>query len=137
VKNFGYGAGTAPLTPTELARLRRSVDPSALERWLSVSGGELRRAIIAHFAETITEDDLRVTRAECGASAEEMAELELMLAEPPPPPEPMRYPAADAPEGAVAFQFIPTSQLVLFVEPPEDPALRALWDAIEPARQPG
>ena len=89
--------------------------------------------MIAHFAQEVTPDDLRASHVELGGTDEELAELEQMLAEPLPAEGPVQVPGPDAPPGALAFSLIPYQQLVVRVTPPDDPSLRALWDAIEPA----
>ena len=135
-----YGHGPEPLTATERGRLRRTVDSAALERWLVATSGVYRRIVVAHFAEEVTGDDLRASYRDIPATAEELAELETSLEEAEldrssteelPPLGPVHYPGRDASPGAVPFQVVPTTQYVLQLTPPDDPALRALWDAIE------
>jgi len=53
-----YGTGDEPLTDLERQRLRPSVHVAALEQWLAVSRGELRRAVVVHFATEVTEEDV-------------------------------------------------------------------------------
>lgn len=129
-----YGEGSEPLTWFERARLRRSVNVSALERWLTATDGSLRRSYIAHFASEVTPDDLRASHRELGSTEEALSELERTLAAPPPPEgEPVRAPGGNARERPLTFRFIPTQQLIVQFTPPDDPSLRALWDAIEPS----
>jgi hypothetical protein len=128
-----YGTGSEPLTAIERARLRRGVRVEALERWLTATGGEMRRLIIAHFAREVTPEDLRAPYAELRSTDGELADLERTLAEPLPVEGPVHVPGPDAPPGALAFSVIPFQQLILEITPPDDPSLHALWDAIEPA----
>jgi hypothetical protein len=129
-----YGVGTEPLTVIERSRLRPTVRVAALEAWLAATGGDARRTVIAHFAQEVTPDDLRATHFELGSTAEELAELERSLVEPLPPAGPLHTPGPDAPPGAVAFVPVPYQQLVVQITPPDEPSLRALWEAIEPRR---
>jgi hypothetical protein len=128
-----YGIGTEPLTMFERARLRPTVRVVALEAWLAATGGDGRRAVIAHFAQEVTPDDLRAAHVELGGTAAELAELEGILAEPLPSVEPLHTPGPGAPPGALAFVPIPYEQFLLQLAPPDEPSLRSLWEAIEPS----
>lgn len=133
--NDEYGRGTGPLTPIERRRLRPGVDPVALERLIAAVGGSARRALVVHFAAEVTADDVRAALAEMGAD-DELAEIERGLAivasEPVEPPRLVEAPP-DMP-GAVAHVAVPTTNFLMQVEPPEDPAVRKLWEAVEPSR---
>ena len=122
-----YAVGHKPLTAFERQRLRPTVDPAALERWLVVSHGEFRRAMIAHFATEVTEDDLLAVRREAGLSdAVDPAAPTISEREPPEAPR-----DASAPSEGLHFLFVSTWQPIVMVEAPTDPELRALWEAIE------
>lgn len=107
-----YGEGAAPLTAYERARLRPTVDPAALQRFLEASGGEVRRLVIAHFA--------------CGVLVEDLAvldpELDAEWGGTPPP-------GFVEPDGR-RFRSTVSFDLQLSVD---DTALAPLWTAIEPA----
>lgn len=124
-----------PLTELERARLRPTVDAAALERWLIATNDELRVAMIAHFANSVTSDDLRAITRAIGESADELAALlERAPGELLPPPGALRVPGPGAPPNAVAYIPVPSEQNVVMVEPPDDPTLALLWNAIEPTR---
>ena len=136
--NNEYGRGAEPLTPTERGRLRKSVDPVALERLIAASRGEARRALVVHFATEVTADDVRAALAEMGAD-DDLAEIERALAtgasEPTEPPR-LVEPDPHVP-GALAHVTVPTTNFLLQVDPPDDPALRTLWENVEPSRNAG
>ena len=133
--NDEYGRGTEPLTPAERRRLRPGVDPVALERLIAAVGSEARRALIVHFAAEVTVDDVRAALAEMGAD-DELAEIERGLAGA--ASEPVEAPTLhEAPPdvpGAVSHVAVPTTNFLMQVEPPEDPMVRKLWEAVEPPR---
>jgi hypothetical protein len=124
----GYGSGREPLTPLERRRLRATVDPAALERWLVATHGEFRRAVIAHFATEITADDLLAVRREAG----DAGAIDLPLSDGDEAELADARPVVDAPLEGLRFRFVSTWQPIVMVEPPSDPELRVLWDAIEP-----
>lgn len=136
--NDKYGRGTEPLTPTERARLRAGVDPVALERLIAGVGGEARRALVVHFATEVMVDDLRAALVEMGAH-DDLAALErgLTAAESEPMPAPRLVEPPPNVPGAVAHVTVPTTNFLLQIRPPEDPALRALWESVEPSRHAG
>ena len=126
----GSGSDRAPagLSAEERARLRPGVDAAALERLLARLPDEAaRRAAVLHFAREVTLEDVRALLAEAGET-DALRDLERSLAEPPPrsPLHPARGP------GTVAYRVVPTDWFGIRVSPPEDPALRALWEAVEP-----
>lgn len=131
-----YGTGSEPLTGVERARLRPSVRVEALHRFLVATGGAARRTVIAHFSQEVTADDLRASHAETGSGAEELAELERMLAEPLPTEGRVHTPEPDAPPGALHYVVVPHQDFIIRMYPPDDPSLRALWNAIEPLENP-
>jgi hypothetical protein len=126
-----YGAGGEPLTATERERLRPSVNVAALERWLAATHGEMRRAIIAHFADEVTDEDLIAVRRAAGASEDELAALSAIDDDAGLPPM-MHEPSPGASSDALKVRFIPSWQPIVAVIRPDDLALCALWDAIEP-----
>jgi hypothetical protein len=126
-------SGAEPLSAAERARLRPSVDVAALERWLVATNDDIRIAIVARFATEFTEDDLRAIGKVVGATAEDMALWDAAM-EAPVELGPLQVPGPDAPPNAVAFRSTSTPQPVLWIEPPDDPALALLWNAIEPTR---
>ena len=125
---------SVPLTVEERRRLRPTVDPAALERFLAAAPDVPRVAVIAHFAiEVYLEDLLAVQRLRYEAgeiSSAELQDYERTMREPWPD---------DAPESSPqswkhGWRFVPVShgEYVLQVHPPSDSGLAALWDAIEP-----
>jgi hypothetical protein len=114
-----YGIGDGSLTDVERARLRPSVNPAALERWLVASGGESRRAVIAHFATDMTDDDL--------------AEIQRVVGIDDPESEELRAAEEDEPSDPVHERFVSQWVHVVGLVPPDEPELRVLWDAIEPS----
>lgn len=124
-----------PLTAAERQRLRPSVNIPALERFLAAAPETPRGALIAHFAIEVTPDDLlafmRGIQVAGEASAAEVDEYERTMREPSPDPAPDGSARAAASSG-VRYVPVPHSQYVLRFDPPADPELRALWDAIEP-----
>jgi hypothetical protein len=128
----GYGDGDEPLTTLERRRLRPTVNVVALERWLAVSHGQLRRATIAHFASEITADDLAEVRREAGMAADSDSESAASMED---EDSPGLAEAQSFHLEGRAFRFRSTYQPVVIVSPPTDPTLRALWDAIEPIRE--
>jgi hypothetical protein len=113
-----YGNGAAPLTPYERARLRPSVDVAALARFLAADAGAARRLTIAYFARAVLVEDLEVLNPELQATwaAASPADLAFFV----------------EPDGR---RFRPEVSWDLQVHL-DDPALAALWAAIEP-RGPG
>jgi hypothetical protein len=113
-----------PLTPAERARLRPTVDVSALERFLAEIPDDVRpgvqSAVVLHFSRAVTMADVRDFLLAVGnddtAAAVDRAIATQPAAEP--------GPVADEPNA-------PNSEL-FSMEPPTSPRLRALWDAIEP-----
>jgi hypothetical protein len=125
----GYGDGGGPLTSLELQRLRPSVNVAALEQWLAATHGALRRAIIAHFATEVTDDDLAEVRRETGAADDNGTGLSEIVAED--DAATIHVPTLRSPRGR-SFRFISSWQPVVIVDPSADPALLTLWHAIEP-----
>ena len=120
-----------PLTDAERARLRPGVDAAALEQWLVATNNELRVAVIATFATTVTNDDLRATMLAIGDNEEDLADDSELAAE---APGELHVPGPDAPPGALSYRAVPgPAQPVVMMMPPEDPALALLWRAIEPS----
>jgi hypothetical protein len=122
------------LTAAERARLRGSVDVSALERFLAAIPAEVRpgvqRAAVLHFSRDVTMADIRDFFTAVGSDDAAEAMGRAIAAEPDDLPKPEIHPPARP--GALAFQPIPTTDQIFTMEPPKGPRLRALWDAIEP-----
>jgi hypothetical protein len=114
------------LSPAERARLRPSVDVSALERFLGEIPEEVRpgvkSAVVLHFSRAVTMADMRDFLLAVG-NDDTAAAVDRAIATRP----------AQEP-GPTADEAIPPKKFSM--EPPESPELRALWDAIEPQRPP-
>jgi hypothetical protein len=126
----GYGSGDERLTPAERERLRPTVDTAVLERWLEATRGQLRRAVIAHFASHVTDDDVVEVLREAGEPLATIVDRPVFV-------DGDAASSAGAHErhrqsGGLDFRFIPSWQPVVIITPPEDPSLRALWSSIEP-----
>ena len=121
------------LTLAERRRLRPTVDPAALERFLAAAPDVPRVAVIAHFAiEVYLEDLLAIERirAEAGEiTSAELAAYERQMREPWPDDVPASPPRFS--RSGWRFVPVPHGQYVVQVEAPSDPVLSALWDAIE------
>ena len=121
------------LTLDERRRLRPTVDPAALERFLAAAPDVPRVAVIAHFAiEVYLEDLLAIQRIRAEAGEITSAELEVyerQMRE----PWPDDVPESPARSSKSGWRFVPVphSQYVVQVEAPSDPVLSALWEAIE------
>ena len=83
--------------------------------------------MIAHFATEVTEDDLLAVRREAGLS--DAVDPAVPTSSESEPAESAG--AEDVPTEGLRFRFISTWQPIVMVEPPTDPDLHALWDAIE------
>lgn len=122
------------LTPAERARLRPTVDVSALERFLVAIPEEVRpgvrHAVVLHFSRDVTMADIRDFFVAVGNDDAVEAMGRAIAAEPADHPKPEAHPSSQP--GALAFQPIPTTDQIFSMEPPTSPRLRALWDAIEP-----
>lgn len=126
-----YGSGAESLTAFERGRLRPSVDVAALERWLGQTDGECRRALIAHFAVTVTEEELDAVNRELGGTEQEpivpiTPSLDLSLAD--------HGVAGGNSESTLRFATVPIWQPIVTVLPPEEPERRQAWEAIERGR---
>jgi hypothetical protein len=125
-----------PLTPGERARLRRTVDAAAFERFLAAAPDVPRRAAVAHFSREVTPEDVvgfvRDLVAAGAMDAAEAAAFERSLQEEEQRGPAKRTMARRAKPGALAFEPIPHRQFLLQLEAPAEPSLRVLWDAIEP-----
>ena len=115
------------LTDEDRARLRPTVDAAALERFLSIAPRPTHRLAVLTFVRQVTLDDVRDLNERLG-DAEANRELDQLLRRPLPPGD-LQVPQAP---GAVPFQTVPSITYVTQLMPPEDPALLALWRAIEP-----
>ena len=122
------------LTVEERRRLRDTVDPAALERFLAAAPSVPRVAVVAHFAVEVYLEDLLALqriRYEAGEiSGAELEEYERTMREPWPDDVPQS--SAHASTSGLRFVPLPQSQYVVQVQAPSDPVLSALWDAIEP-----
>jgi hypothetical protein len=115
------------LTPAERARLRPTVDVSALERFLAEIPEEVRpgvqSAVVLHFSRTVTMADIRDFLRAVG-NDDTAAAMDRAIATQP------------AKEPGIPDEPIPAKSDVFTMEPPQSPQLRALWDAIEPQQPP-
>ena len=115
------------LTPERRARLRRSVDVSALERLLSRLPPKERPLMLLGFCRDPTAGEtVEVLRA-FGISDPELEELRQLAEHVPIPPD-LAHPENDPDPNWTARLW----QLTLRVPPPSDRELRALWEAVEP-----
>jgi hypothetical protein len=115
------------LTPAERARLRPTVDVSALERFLAEIPEEVRpgvqSAVVLHFSRTVTMADIRDFLRAVG-NDDTAAAMDRAIATQP------------AKEPGIPDESISAKSDVFTMEPPQSPQLRALWDAIEPQQPP-
>lgn len=140
MREQGYGHGTEPLTAVERARLRPSVNADALEHLIAATRGEFRRGLVAHFSQAATRDDVRVGLCEMGQEAfwrdieADHARAEHVEASFPPGTPPSRLARGATDDGAaIEWSLVGAPQWVISMQPPSDPALRALWLAVEPS----
>jgi hypothetical protein len=121
------------ITREERARLRISVDVPALERLLSATPSTDRYVTFVHFVRAVTADDIREFHRANGDPVG-LAEFERTLAAPGSVPDVL--PENQGHTNSLPFVVIPTDNFVLDIEPPREPAMRALWDAVEPGYAP-
>jgi hypothetical protein len=111
------------LSAAERARLRSSVDVSALERFLAEIPEEVRpgvqNAVVLHFSRAVSMADIRDFLLAVGNEDTAAAVDRAIAIHPTPEPGP------DSHESTPANK-------EFSMEPPTSPRLRALWDAIEP-----
>jgi hypothetical protein len=111
------------LTTAERTRLRPSVDPVALERFLAAIPDEVRsgvqRAAVLHFSRDVTMTEIRDFLLAVGNDDAAEAMKSAVAAEP-----------ADLPTREP--DTAPTTPRTFSMDPPHTPWLRELWDAIEP-----
>jgi hypothetical protein len=114
------------LTPAERARLRPTVDVSALERFLAEIPEDVRpgvqSAVVLHFSRAVTMADIRDFLNAVG-NDDAAAAVDRAIA---------TRPAVEP--GPVSQGPTPTKSEAFSMEPPTSPRLRALWDAIERER---
>jgi hypothetical protein len=122
-------ASVEPLTDEQRARLRRSVDPEALERLLArAPKAERALVLLGFYAEPTAAETLDALRA-AGTSAGELEELR-QLAEGVPLPPNLAHPENDPdPDWATSTWFVH-----LDLETASEPELRVLWESAEPSR---
>lgn len=120
---------TSPLTPEWRTRLRRSVDVPALERLLVYLPAAGRPVMILSFCEDPTPAEALDALRSSGVSDAECEELRRFAEYEPLPPH-VAHPENDPDPHWTA----PASHLIFQVQPPADPELRALWEAVEPRR---
>jgi hypothetical protein len=112
------------LTPTERARLRSTVDVSALERFLAAIPEDVRpgvqSAVILHFSRAVTMADIRDFLLAVGNDDTAAAVDRAIATQPSAEPGPV----SQEPHSPKSESFT--------MEPPKSRRLRALWDAIEP-----
>ena len=123
------------IPPAERVRLRPTVDVRALERFLALVPVCDRRAMVLSFVSPLTFEDVRDVLMESpdpdavdvlGTLMRTHEDVSVTLSDPM-----MRSDDAEVPT-TLRFDCVPTSDWLVQAEPPADPSLRALWDAIEP-----
>ena len=130
----GSGADRPPagINAEERARLRPGVDIAALERFLArTPEAAVRRAILLHFAREVTVEDARAVLADA-EDVDAISDLDRAMTE----PLPTALSQSVWEPGKVSHR-VKGEWVQISVLPPEDPELRALWEAIEPARPNG
>lgn len=115
------------LSPEDRARLRRTVDAAALERFLASIPPDIRRIAVLTFVRQRTAEDLRILNRELG-DEQSLAELESLLEQPTQPP----LPPHPVPPGSLSYVPAESMSFVVQLEPPREPELLALWRRIEP-----
>jgi hypothetical protein len=114
----------AELTPVERARLRTTVDVSALKRFLAEIPEDVRAgvqsAVVLHLSRAVTMADIRDFLLAVGNDDTAAAVDRAIATRPAVEPGPV----CEEPNS-------PKSEL-FSMEPPTSARLRALWDAIEP-----
>ena len=111
----GWAGGSnapVPLTEAQRAALRPTVDVAALERFVAADPKRAHAALV-HFSQPLEVPEARAEVRQLGGTDEHLADFDRMIA------------AGDEDEVAI---------VLVRVAPPADPRLRAMWDAIEPAR---
>ena len=118
------------LTDDQRVRLRRSVDPDALERLLARVPRAERALVLLGFCEELTAPETLDALRAAGTSETEIDELRPFAEYAPLPPH-LAHPENDPDPDWIA----PTWPVHLSLQPPGDPELRVLWDAVEPSRR--
>jgi hypothetical protein len=119
----------ARLTDDQRPRLRRSVDPEALERLLArVPKGERALVLLGFYTDPTAVETMDALRG-AGISETEIDELRPFAEYAPLPPH-LAHPESDPDPDWVA----PTWPVQLSLQPLGDQELRMLWEAVEPSR---
>jgi hypothetical protein len=114
------------LTPSERARLRRTVDVAALERCLVYVSPPSRGIVIVGFYEFPTAAEaLEALRAD--GSVPDAIEFFQSIVDNPPQPPHLAHPENDYDPHWVP----PEPNLMFQLSPPDDPELRRLFEAVE------
>ena len=117
------------LTNDQRARLRRSVDPDALERLLRRVPKSERELVQLSFYTKPTATEALDALTSAGTGDAELDAIRPFAEYAPLPPH-LAHPENDPHPDWVA----PTWPVHLSLQPPGDPELRMLWDAAEPSR---
>ena len=118
------------VTPEQRARLRRSVDVSALERLLAYLPATERPVMLLGFCSDPTPAEALDALRTSGVSDAEFDELRRFAEYTPLPPH-LAHPENVPDPNWTA----PAWHLIFQVQPPDDPELRVLWEAVEPRRR--
>ena len=117
------------VTPEQRSRLRRSVDVPALERLLAYLPATERAVMFLSFCDDPTAAEALNALTASGADLTELEDLRRFAEYAPLPPH-LAHPENDPDPNWTA----PAWQLIFQVQPPDNPELRALWEAVEPRR---
>lgn len=115
------------LTPEQRARLRRTVSHAALERLLARLPAGARSLMFLGFCDDPTPAEALAALRDAHTGESELEEMRRFLEDTPLPPH-LAHPENDPDPGWTA----PALNMVFQVQPPDDPELRALWEAVEP-----
>ena len=117
------------LTDDQRVRLRRSVNPVALERLLASMPRAERPLVLLSFCADVAASEMLDALRAAGISETEIRELRPFADYAPPPPH-LAHSENDLDPDWVA----PRWPVHLSLQPPNDPELRVLWGAVEPSR---
>lgn len=120
---------TGQLTPAQRVRLRRTVNVPALERLLARLSAKARPLVFLGFCEDPTPSEALAALGAADSSEAELEEARWFLEYTPLPPH-LAHEENDPDPNWTA----PALNMVFQVQPPDDPELRALWEAVEPGR---
>jgi hypothetical protein len=114
------------LSPEERSRLRPSLNLDALERLLQRVPPNVRAITLLHFYEAPTAREALDALEASGLEDYEFGDLRALADHVPLPPH-LAHPENDLDPDWVP----PVHPVYLSIDPPDDPELRALWDAVE------